>query len=115
MHNYRWKANQTNAILACSALKRKYRDHLVFEEKKDTKSQTEQFKDSSVKILFIYLKGTAECIRNRMLLRVNHFMPTQLLESQFKDLEEPKNPENFFTLDINDHAEDIVETIVKSL
>ena len=115
MHHYRWQANQTNAILACSALKQKYRDHLVFGDKKDTNLQTEQFKDNSVRILFIYLKGTADCIRNRMLLRVNHFMPTELLESQFKDLEEPKNSETFLKLDINYNAEDIVETIMKSL
>eukprot|EP00112_Aurelia_sp_Birch-Aquarium-sp1_P019817 Seg4983.2 transcript_id=Seg4983.2/GoldUCD/mRNA.D3Y31 product="putative gluconokinase" protein_id=Seg4983.2/GoldUCD/D3Y31 len=110
-----WRANQTDAILACSALKEKYRDYLVFGDTNDPTSQTDRFKENSVRILFIYLKGSAVCIRNRMSQRVGHFMPSDLLESQFKDLEEPTNAENCLTLDIDNDAEDLVKTIIKYL
>ena len=61
-------------FLACSALKQKYRDRLVA---------------GLPHARFIYLKGSLELIRSRLVQRRNHFMPAGLLESQFADLEEP--------------------------
>ncbi len=66
-------ARQQNSIIACSALKATYREQLLVDE--------------SVKI--IYLKGTYELIRQRMLQRHGHFMRPGLLQSQFDALEEP--------------------------
>ena len=63
-------------FLACSALKKKYRDRLVA---------------GLPHVRFVYLKGSPELIRSRMAARPRHFMPASLLESQFADLEEPRD------------------------
>lgn len=65
------------AVLACSALKQVYRDLLE--------------KNNDNNLTFIYLKGTKEMIYDRIKNRDGHYMPPELLDSQFQDLEEPKN------------------------
>ena len=62
-----------NAVLACSALKESYRDHLTVSD--DVK--------------FVHLKADLATIQQRMADRTDHFMPLSLLESQFATLEEP--------------------------
>ena len=61
-------------FLACSALREVYRERLA------------QGVDD---LRFIYLKGSRELIRSRLEARNDHFMPVQLLDSQFATLEEP--------------------------
>jgi carbohydrate kinase (thermoresistant glucokinase family) len=74
------------AILACSALKKKYRDQLRGNtENNDLDSSGE----SGDRVLFIYLKGAKELIQSRLTEREGHYMPPELLDSQFNDLEEP--------------------------
>ena len=68
-----WTKSGQNAVLACSALKRSYRDLLT----------------AGVPATIVYLKGSAELIYTRLLQRHNHFMKPQMLSSQFADLEEP--------------------------
>lgn len=63
------------AVIACSSLKEKYRKIL---EKNIEKEKT-----------FVYLKGTFQEILERLKQRSNHFMPKELLQSQFDTLEEP--------------------------
>jgi gluconokinase len=60
-------------VVACSALKQQYRDTL----------------GRGVAITWVYLKGSEEVIRARLLERQHHFFKAQLLASQFADLEEP--------------------------
>ncbi len=60
-------------VVACSALKQRYRDTL----------------EAGVAITWVYLKGSEELIRERLQHRQHHFMKTQMLASQFADLEEP--------------------------
>jgi gluconokinase len=60
-------------VVACSALKQRYRDTL----------------ERGVPITWVYLKGSEEVIRARLLHRQHHFMKAQMLASQFADLEEP--------------------------
>jgi len=62
-------------VLACSALKQRYRDTLVG--------------DNAASITFIYLKCDINTVKQRVSSRQNHFMPASLIESQFADLEEP--------------------------
>ena len=64
-----------HAVVACSALKRAYRDILVHGR-------------DDVRIVF--LNGTQELIANRLAARKGHFMPPGLLTSQFKTLEPPQ-------------------------
>ena len=69
-----WGARNQNVVLACSALKRKYRDEL---------------RSSSVQ--FVYLQGSPELIRERLAGRHGHFATDSILKSQFEDLERPKH------------------------
>src|ERR1700720_4632022 len=88
------------AVIACSALKRAYRDILVHGR-------------SDVRI--IYLQGTQELIANRLAARKNHFMPSGLLDSQFKTLEPPDPRENPVTVSIDAPVDTIVDDIVRGL
>ena len=63
-----------NVIVSCSALKKKYRRILKNEN-----------------TFFVYLKINKFLASSRLKARKNHFMPDSLVESQFNDLEEPKN------------------------
>lgn len=68
---------ETGCVIACSALKQKYRDLLTL-----------HIKDHSV---WIYLKGSYSLIIKRMSQRKNHFMNQKMARSQFDDLEPPLN------------------------
>lgn len=83
-----------SVVLACSALKQSYRDRLTV---------------SPGSVRFVYLKGSRELIGSRLLERAGHFMPPGLLESQFKDLEEPGNA---LVVDIRLSPEENVELII---
>jgi gluconokinase len=78
-----WVTAKENAVLACSALKRSYRESLQIDSPV-TQRATE-------KVQVIYLKGSPELLQQRMRDRVGHFMTERLLQSQFETLEEPKN------------------------
>jgi gluconokinase len=87
-------------VIACSALKRVYRDVLVHGR-------------NDVRIL--YLRGTQELIASRLALRKGHFMPPGLLDSQFKTLEPPDRGENPVTVSIDASVDAIVDDIVSQL
>jgi gluconokinase len=89
-----------HAVIACSALKRAYREILVHGR-------------DDVRI--IYLKGTQELIASRLAQRKGHFMPPDLLTSQFKTLEPPGESENPVTVSIDASVEAIVDDVVRQL
>src|SRR6476469_833447 len=86
-----------HAVIACSALKRPYRDILVHGRKD---------------VRIIYLQGTQDLIASRLALRKGHFMPPGLLASQFKTLQPPDASENPVTVSIDAPVETIVDDIV---
>ena len=88
------------AVIACSALKRAYRDILVHDR-------------DDVRIVF--LDGTQELIAARLAARKGHFMPPGLLDSQFRTLEPPTGNENPITVSIDAPVEAIVDDIVRQL
>jgi gluconokinase len=63
-----------HAVVACSALKRRYRDILIGDR---------------ADVRLVYLKGDEALIARRIAIRHEHFMPRSLLHSQFEALEEP--------------------------
>ncbi len=63
-----------SAVIACSALKREYRDRL---------------EAHSSNIQFVYLKGSYDLIQHRLEARREHYFKADLLKSQFEILEEP--------------------------
>ena len=88
------------AVIACSALKRAYRDILVHGR-------------DDVRIVF--LQGTQELIAARLVARKGHFMPSGLLASQFKTLERPEADERPIIASIDAPVEKIVDDIVTQL
>lgn len=86
------------AVIACSALKQIYRESLQ-----------KKIEDS---IRFIYLEGTFEEIYQRMQERKGHFMPAELLKSQFKTLQPPKKA---ITVSISGSPEEILQDILNQL
>ncbi|MES2032137.1 MAG: gluconokinase [Pseudomonadota bacterium] len=87
-------------VVACSALKRVYRD-LLLHGRHD--------------IRIVYLDGARELIAKRMAARKNHFMPPSLLDSQFRTLEVPGPDERPITVSIDDNIDGIVNAITKQL
>lgn len=94
----RLSARGERAVIACSALKRAYRDVLVHGR-------------GDVRIVF--LDGTETLIANRLAARRGHFMPADLLASQFKTLEPPAADEDPVTVSIDATVETIVEDIIR--
>jgi gluconokinase len=82
-------------VLACSALKRSYRQQLQVGQ-----------------VRFVYLKGNADLIAERLRARHGHFADEQILASQLADLEEP---EAAIAVDIGATPDDIVAQIRKQL
>ena len=86
----------SSCVLACSALKQRYRDTLAVNEK----------------VRFAYLRGSFDQIETRMKRRKDHYMPVQLLQSQFEALEEPRDA---VIVDISHTPEDIIHIIRKGI
>lgn len=88
-----------NAVLACSALKRAYRDRLRIGDE----------------VRFVFLCGDYSLIEKRLRSRQGHFMKARLLQSQFEDLEEPQPSERVLTIELGPTPEEIVEQIQAQL
>jgi len=102
-------------VLACSALKKVYRDVLRGKVVPGvTNDHATPEGDSRDQVEFIFLKGSRELISERMGARKGHFMPTTLLDSQFATLEEPGSDEAL-VVNIDQTPEAIVSGIVDSL
>ncbi|MEE6258847.1 gluconokinase [Plantactinospora sonchi] len=83
----------TSTVLACSALRRAYRDVL---------------REGPPSLDFVLLDGPAEVIRARMARRTGHYMPASLLDSQIATLERPEPDERILTLDVSLTPEELV-------
>src|SRR3974390_1391062 len=89
-----------HGVVACSALKRVYRDILIGDRRD---------------VRLVFLKGDLDLIARRIAARADHFMPSTLLESQFAALEVPQPDERAIVVSIAPHPREIVETIVSQL
>lgn len=87
-------AEKRNFVLACSALKKNYRQKLGIDQ---------------VNIFSVYLKGSRELLQERINARTDHYMNSKLLGSQIDTLEEPQNG---LTIDIDTSPDGIVDTII---
>ena len=81
-------------VLACSALKRRYRDVL---------------RGGEEGVCFVHLHGERELIARRMAARSGHFMPPALLDSQLRDLEPLQADECGLTLDLHEPPARLVQ------
>jgi gluconokinase len=89
-----------SAVVACSALKRSYRDILI---------------DARPDTLLMYLRGSKALIADRMKSRKGHFMPSALLDSQFATLEEPGPDEHPIIVDIGDPPDAVIQEAIRKL
>ena len=90
-------SNGESALLACSALKQKYRDRLAM---------------GINDLRWVYLKGSFELIEARLKARKGHYMKAGLLESQFATLEEPADA---ITVEIAAGPEAIADAVEAAL
>ena len=93
LNKARQNLKSKNVVIACSALKEKYRKSLI-----------------SLNFQLVYLKIEHDVALRRILKRKKHFMHPSLLESQIKILEEPKKA---LEIDSNLKVNQISEIIVK--
>lgn len=91
---------RTPPIVACSALKRRYRDVL---------------RSYAPNVVFIHLAGTAATIGARMDARSHEFMPRALLDSQFAALEDLEADEAHLLVDISQPLDLLVESLERNL
>ncbi|WP_281450470.1 gluconokinase [Paenarthrobacter nitroguajacolicus] len=87
-------------IIACSALKRSYRDLL---------------RHHAPDVVFIHLSGDRQTLLSRMNARENHFMPSSLLDSQLSTLEPLGVDEKHMLVDIRLAPDPLVEGICSRL
>lgn len=87
-------------VIVCSALRRAYRDVL-------TRGRAE--------VGLVYLEGTRALIAQRLAARQGHFMPIQLLDSQFAVLEPPAPEERAIAVGIEGDPDAIVDAILLRL
>ncbi|MBX6750465.1 MAG: gluconokinase [Micromonosporaceae bacterium] len=87
-------------IVACSALKRMYRDRL---------------RTADPGLRFVYLKATPREIADRLANRTGHFFPPALAQAQFNDLQEPGPDEKPIVVPIGQTPEDIVNRVLAEL
>jgi gluconokinase len=94
-----WLDQKTPTVLACSALKERYRQVLLVEEPR---------------MRVVYLKGSPELLAARLDARTGHFFNKDLLPSQFATLEEPSG-EGVIVVDVSEPPERCVERILAAL
>ncbi|NIJ05911.1 gluconokinase [Frigoribacterium faeni] len=87
-------AGADGVVVACSALKRSYRDVL---------------RGGDPRLQFVHLTGVRELVAERQRARKGHFMPPGLMESQFATLEPLGDDEPGFDLDVSAGPDEIVE------
>ena len=87
-------------VVACSALKRAYRDAL---------------RAGRPQVRIVYLRGSQAEIAARLARRAGHFWPAKLLASQFADLEEPGPDENAIVADIAETPEAVTDAVIAKL
>jgi gluconokinase len=93
-----WLArHRDGGVMACSALKRKYRD---------------QLRAHCASTVFLHLSGSEELIGGRQASRLDHFMPPALLKSQFDTLEPLEPDERGVAIDVGQSVDAIIDVFL---
>lgn len=87
-------------IVACSALRRRYRERLA---------------GGHADVRFVYLAGSYDTVAGRLAGRSGHYMPLSLLQSQFDALEPPGPEEKPIVVSIALPVEEIVGEVMLEL
>jgi gluconokinase len=94
-----WLGARESGVLACSGLRRAFRD--LLREGRD--------------VVLVYLRVSPEVAQARCALRIDHFFPAELLDSQFAALEEPGPDEDVLVADATLPTAEVVEAIATDL
>ena len=92
------EANE-GAVLACSALKKKYRDELR----------------AGPNVKFVFLHADRERVAEQLRNRRGHFFDPNLLDAQFADLEKPESEEDAIAMEVKGKPEELVREIGQKL
>ena len=92
------QAGHQPVVVACSALKRSYRDHLFSHYAKGEAA-------------LVYMRGDYDLIADRLTDRDHEYMPASLLKSQFDTLEEPGVDESPLVISIAGDPPDIAASL----
>ena len=95
-----WLAEDRDVVLTCSALKRAYRERLIGQR-------------PGVRLVF--LSGERDVIRRRLESRRGHYMPAELLDSQFAALEPPRADERPIVVEVTEPVDCLVLTAARAL
>jgi ribose 5-phosphate isomerase A len=94
------RAKRKPGIIACSALKRAYRQTIIGDRPE---------------VRLVYLRGGRDLMAEHLSGRHGHFFPPELLRSQIDTLEEPDPGEEPMTVDASASAEQVADTIIRLL
>ncbi|MBZ7988015.1 gluconokinase [Campylobacter canadensis] len=83
---YSIQRRHTSMVIACSALKKKYRDYI---------------RSSCKNVIFVHLYGDIDLIKQRMSKRSGHYMKENMIQSQFDTLEFPKDEDRVINIEIS--------------
>src|SRR5450631_4431644 len=92
--------SESGIVVACSALKRSYRDLL---------------REHVPTMITVFARGDFDLIYERITSRRHEYMPPSLLRTQFEDLEELQADEPGVTVDISKSPQEIVETVIATI
>lgn len=95
-----YQQDESGVIIACSALKRRYRDLL---------------REHAPEVLFLHLEGSIETLTERMAARNHEFMPVTLLASQLEALESLEPDEAHVILDVRQPTAELAKQAVAAL
>ncbi|PYH99109.1 carbohydrate kinase [Aspergillus ellipticus CBS 707.79] len=93
----------SGVVVACSALKQKYRDVM----------RVAAYGSPSVQIHFVYLKLDETMLLQRVMNRQAHYMKSSMVQSQLQDLEEPKGEWDALTVDARAEPGEVQEEVLR--
>lgn len=90
----------TGAVMACSALRRVYRDRI---------------RATAPGVVFVHLDGSRELLASRAAARTGHFMPPELLDSQLATLEPLEPDERGLQVDVSLPIDELIAVVAADL
>ncbi|KAJ5929462.1 gluconokinase [Penicillium verhagenii] len=92
-------------VVACSALKQKYRDVM----------RVAAYGSPSVQIHFVYLKLTEAVLMQRVSQRQSHYMKSDMVRSQLAALEEPQGEWDAITINVEGSQADVHQNVLQAV
>lgn len=99
---------RAGVVVACSALKKSYRN--ILRGHITALNMPEQLQPpDTLPTYFVFIKGERDVLMDRMLKRQGHFMKANMLESQLQTLESPEGEDGVVVVPMEEHLEEQVK------